>query len=186
VDTALWYSKMARKDYTVGAVPIESGGVDDPDQMFYEDYVCGALRNYSGYCNPQLDKLVDQQSMKADPGKRKQIVWQIERILAEAGVRPVLYYPAGAFLLGALGEGADPNDQQHIQRLAHGRRLARQIVVLGLDSSKISSVERRKDQQRSVQREAQLIWAGSRSWRQRGPGPTRARGAPRAAHNRVR
>jgi peptide/nickel transport system substrate-binding protein len=95
VDTALWYTKMARKDYTVGAVPIESG-VDDPDQMFYENYVCGALRNYSGYCNPELDKLVDQQSMEADPGKRKQIVWQIERALAEAGVRPVLYYPAGA------------------------------------------------------------------------------------------
>ena len=36
VDTALWYTKMARKDYTVGAVPIENG-VDDPDQMFYEN-----------------------------------------------------------------------------------------------------------------------------------------------------
>ena len=95
VDTALWYPKMARKDYTVGAVPIESG-VDDPDQMFYENYVCGAVRNYGGYCNPELDKLVDQQSMEADPAKRKQIVWQIERVLAEAGVRPVLYYPAGA------------------------------------------------------------------------------------------
>ena len=95
VDTALWYTKMARKDYTVGAVPIESG-VDDPDQMFFENYVCGALRNYSGYCNPELDKLVNRQSMEADPGKRKQIVWQIERILAEAGVRPVLFYPAGA------------------------------------------------------------------------------------------
>jgi len=95
VDTALWYPKMARKDYTVGAVPIESG-VDDPDQMFYENYVCGAVRNYAGYCNPELDKLVDQQSMEADPVKRKQIVWQIEGILAEAGVRPVLYYPAGA------------------------------------------------------------------------------------------
>jgi peptide/nickel transport system substrate-binding protein len=34
--------------------------------------------------------------MEADPGKRKQIIWQIERILAEAGVRPVLYCPAGA------------------------------------------------------------------------------------------
>jgi peptide/nickel transport system substrate-binding protein len=95
VDTALWYSKMARKDYTVGAVPIESG-VDDPDQMFFENYVCGAVRNYGGYCNPGLDKLVNQQSMEANPVKRKDIVWQIERILAEAGVRPVLYYPAGA------------------------------------------------------------------------------------------
>jgi peptide/nickel transport system substrate-binding protein len=95
VDTALWYSKMARKDYTVGAVPIESG-VDDPDQMFLENYVCGAVRNYGGYCNPELDKLVNQQSMEPDPVKRKQIVWQIERLLAEAGVRPVLFYPAGA------------------------------------------------------------------------------------------
>ena len=75
---------MARKDYTVGAVPIESG-VDDPDQMFFENYVCGAVRNYGGYCNPELDKLVNQQSMEANPAKRKEIVWQIERILAEAG-----------------------------------------------------------------------------------------------------
>src|SRR5260370_6039213 len=33
--TALWYPKMARKDFTVGMVPIESAA-DDPDQMFYE------------------------------------------------------------------------------------------------------------------------------------------------------
>ena len=95
VDTALWYPKMARKDYTVGAVPMESG-VDDPDQMYYENYVCNAARNYTGYCNPELDKLVDQQSMEADPARRKAIVWQIERILADSSVRPVLYFPAGA------------------------------------------------------------------------------------------
>src|SRR6267378_2520607 len=95
VDTALWYSKMARKDYTVGAVPIESG-VDDPDQMFFENYVCGAGRNYAAYSDPEFDRLVDRQSMESDPVKRKDIVWQAERILAEAGVRPVLYYPAGA------------------------------------------------------------------------------------------
>ena len=33
---------------------------------------------------------------EADPEKRKQIVWQIERKLAEAAVRPVLFYPVGA------------------------------------------------------------------------------------------
>jgi peptide/nickel transport system substrate-binding protein len=95
VDTALWYPKMTRRDYTVGFVHIESG-VDDPDQMFYENYVCGALRNYAGYCNPELDRLVNRQSMETNLQKRKEIVWQIERVLAEAGVRPVLYYPAGA------------------------------------------------------------------------------------------
>jgi peptide/nickel transport system substrate-binding protein len=95
VDTAQWYPKVARKDYTVGAVPMETG-VDDPDQMFYENYVCGAARNYTGYCNPDLDRLVNQQSMESDRDKRKVIVWQIERVLADAAVRPVLFYPVGA------------------------------------------------------------------------------------------
>ena len=33
-------------------------GVDDPDQQFYENYACGSPRNYSGYCNPELDKMI--------------------------------------------------------------------------------------------------------------------------------
>jgi peptide/nickel transport system substrate-binding protein len=33
--------------------------------------------------------------MESDHDKRKAIVWQIERGLAEAGIRPVLFYPVG-------------------------------------------------------------------------------------------
>ena len=43
-----------------------------------------------------LDKLVDEQSSEANPDKRKQLVWKIERVLAEAAVRPVIFYPRGA------------------------------------------------------------------------------------------
>ena len=93
VETANWFPKVYRKDYTVGINGTESG-VDDPDQNFYENFVCGAERNYTGYCNPEVDKLVDQQSAEADE-KRKQIVWQIERILAEEGARPIIFYPRG-------------------------------------------------------------------------------------------
>jgi peptide/nickel transport system substrate-binding protein len=39
---------------------------------------------------------VDRQPMEANPAKRKDIVWQIERKLAEAGVRTALFYPVGA------------------------------------------------------------------------------------------
>jgi peptide/nickel transport system substrate-binding protein len=95
VDTAQWYPKMMRKDYTVGAVPMETG-VDDPDQMFFENFYTGAARNYAGYRDPEFDKLALQQSMEADHEKRKQIVWKAERKLAEAAFRPVLFYPAGA------------------------------------------------------------------------------------------
>jgi peptide/nickel transport system substrate-binding protein len=68
---------------------IESG-VDDPDQQFYENFVCGAVRNYTGYCNPEVDKLIDQQSAEANREKRKQLVWQIERKLAEEQARPII------------------------------------------------------------------------------------------------
>ena len=91
--------------------------------------MCGAERNYTGYCNPEVDKLVDQQSMEADPEKRKKLVWEIERRLAEDAARPVIFYPRGGDLPAALGQGADDHGQQHLQRLALRRRLARQIAA---------------------------------------------------------
>ena len=65
----------------------------------------GAARNYAGYSDPEIDKLIDQQSMEADPEKRKEIVWQIERRLAEAAFRPVHLLPGRRGLLAALGQG---------------------------------------------------------------------------------
>jgi peptide/nickel transport system substrate-binding protein len=81
-----------RKDFTVG-LSVTEAGVDDPDQQFYENYVCGAERNYTGYCSPELDKMVDRQSMEPDQEKRKKLVWEIETRLAEDGARPVIFYP---------------------------------------------------------------------------------------------
>ena len=95
VDTVNWYPKLMRKDYKVG-LNISENSVDDPDQQFYENYVCSAERNYTGYCNPELDKLVDRQSMESDKDKRKQLVWEIERRLAADGARPVIFYPRQA------------------------------------------------------------------------------------------
>jgi len=95
VDTTSWYPKIQRKDFTVGLNVTETG-VDDPDQQFYENYVCGSDRNYTGYCNPELDKMVDRQSMETDQDKRKQLVWEIERTLVEDVARPVIFYPRGA------------------------------------------------------------------------------------------
>jgi len=95
LDTTQWYPTLARRDFTVGLNVTETG-VDDPDQQFYENYVCGAERNYTGYCSKEVDDLVDQQSMQADPDKRKQLVWEIERRLIEDVARPVIFYPRQA------------------------------------------------------------------------------------------
>ena len=96
VETASWFPKVMRKDYKIG-LNLTGGGVDDPDQQFYENYACGAPRNYTGYCNPELEKLFDRQSMEPDEGKRKRLVWEIERKLAEDGARPIIFYNRFAY-----------------------------------------------------------------------------------------
>jgi ABC-type transport system substrate-binding protein len=91
IETANWFPRVMRKGYTVG-VTVAEGGLDEPDQKFYEAYVCGAERNYSGYCNQETDRLIDRQSMETDPQKRRKLVWEVERQLAEDASRPVLLY----------------------------------------------------------------------------------------------
>jgi len=91
IETVQWYPKIMRKDYTAG-LSISENSLDEPDQSFYENYVCDAERNYTGYCNPKVDKLIDEQSMESDPARRKELVWKVERALAEDDAQPVIFY----------------------------------------------------------------------------------------------
>jgi len=94
VDTAQWYPKVQRKDYTV-ALNLTGTYVDDPDAMLYENYACGGVGNYNGYCNPEIDRMIDQQSMEPDQEKRKRIIWEIERRLTEDDAKPLVYFNRG-------------------------------------------------------------------------------------------
>ena len=95
VETANWIPKLMRKDFTL-AISLSGSAVDDPDQIFYESYVCKSPRNYTGYCSPEVEALIDKQSIETDPEKRKQIVWDIERRMIEDSVRPVIYHMRAA------------------------------------------------------------------------------------------
>ncbi len=90
-----WFSKLARKHFEI-AFLFTPGSVDDPDQQLYENYACGSDRNYTGYCNPETEKVFDEQSMEADQEQRKRLVWEIDRKLQEDGARPMIYYDTGA------------------------------------------------------------------------------------------
>jgi peptide/nickel transport system substrate-binding protein len=94
IDTTSWFPKVMRKDYIVGLNLANGGG--DPDQILHLNYGCGGELNYSGYCSPEVDKLIDQQSIEANEEKRQQLVWEIERKLAEDGARPIIFYSRGA------------------------------------------------------------------------------------------
>jgi len=128
VDTTQWYPKLMRQDYAVG-LNITETAVDDPDPAFYEDYVCGAMRNYTGYCNAEVDKMVDAQSEESDVeeaqaygvGDRDQIGRR--RCAADPVLQP------SRQLLAPPGQGADLDGQQHLQRQPFRGSLARQIVA---------------------------------------------------------
>ena len=91
IDTAQWLPRVMRGDYTI-ALNLTGNGLDDPDQTLYENFTCGAEGNYDRYCSSELDKMVDRQSMEFDPVKRKELVWGIERKLAEEAARPILWH----------------------------------------------------------------------------------------------
>ena len=90
IDTTNWFPRVMRKDYIVALTGAGSG--PDPDQNLHLLYGCGAELNYNGYCSAAVDELIDRQSIEADQEKRKRLVWEIERKLAEDGARPIIFY----------------------------------------------------------------------------------------------
>ncbi|MBV9862176.1 MAG: ABC transporter substrate-binding protein [Alphaproteobacteria bacterium] len=95
VETAQWYPKLARKDYTI-AYNLTERGVDDPDQQFFENYACSSDRNYTGYCDGVMDDAFVRQSIEPDQARRQGLVWQIQKQLEEQGARITMYYSRGA------------------------------------------------------------------------------------------
>ncbi|MBV8165838.1 MAG: peptide ABC transporter substrate-binding protein [Alphaproteobacteria bacterium] len=91
VETGNWFSKVARKDYAIG-LNLTGNSVDDPDQAFYENYACGSERNYTNYCNKDLQALFDQQSAETDHEKRKKLAWEIDKKLQEDVARPIIFH----------------------------------------------------------------------------------------------
>ena len=89
IETAQFFPALARRDYQIGA-NLTASGIDDPDGFFYENYRCGASRNYTDYCSEEMDRLIDLQSQELDRAKRLTRVWEIQRKLEADVARPML------------------------------------------------------------------------------------------------
>jgi peptide/nickel transport system substrate-binding protein len=90
VDTTAYFPRLRRKDFTIGFNMQTSG--PDPDPTLEQFYSCAGTFNWDSYCNPDVDKLIREQSIEADQERRKQLVWAIERRLAVDGARPIIFY----------------------------------------------------------------------------------------------
>jgi peptide/nickel transport system substrate-binding protein len=93
IDTTNWFPKLRRRDFTVGLNGQASGPYPDPALEAF--YGCGSKLNWDGYCNAEVDRLIEQQSAEGDRERRKQLVWAIEKRLAEDFARPIIFYTRG-------------------------------------------------------------------------------------------
>src|SRR5215475_8162504 len=91
IESSVWFGRMVSKKYAV-ALNLTGAAVDDPDSMLKENYACGSENNFAKYCNPEVEQLLDRQSQEADAGKRKALVWEIERKLAEDVANPIILH----------------------------------------------------------------------------------------------
>ena len=71
--------------------------MDDPDAILVENYTCTSLRNYTGYCDEGVSRMIEQQSQELDPQKRLALVHQIQKKLSEAGARPTVSWSIDHF-----------------------------------------------------------------------------------------
>ncbi len=95
VESSVWFNRLNRRDYAIG-LNLSGVGIDDPDVTLAGGFACKSEMNRTSYCNPAVETLLQQQSIEADFGKRRALVWQIERILAEDVARPVIYHSRAA------------------------------------------------------------------------------------------
>jgi peptide/nickel transport system substrate-binding protein len=58
IDTSRYFPKLMRKEFTVG-LSLQTSG-PDPDPILDVLYGCGANLNWDGYCNPEVDKLIER------------------------------------------------------------------------------------------------------------------------------
>jgi peptide/nickel transport system substrate-binding protein len=100
VESGRWNAQRARVDFTLAA-NLTGAAADDPDVVLFENFACDSPRNYSRYCNRELEKKFGAQSMETDPARRLKLVHEIDLQLQHEGARPMLrhavaytaYYP---------------------------------------------------------------------------------------------
>lgn len=85
IDPGVWNFEAIVLGWSLGTDP-------DPSGIFHTKEIAQGL-NFTGYSNPELDKLMDAQLQEMDREKRKQMIGEIQAGLAEDQAYTFLYYP---------------------------------------------------------------------------------------------
>jgi peptide/nickel transport system substrate-binding protein len=96
-ETGVWHPKATRREFEIGT-NLTGVAVDDPDGNFFENYTCTSSRNYPGYCNKDVEALMQKASVELNAKKRLDLVHQIDRQLQMDGARPILAHRMDFFV----------------------------------------------------------------------------------------
>jgi peptide/nickel transport system substrate-binding protein len=116
LDTPRWYARLAKKDYTIG-LNVTGVSVDDPDGNIVENYSCKSERNYTQYCNAEVDRLLVAQSSELDKEKRRKLVWDIEQLLVEDAARPIILHSSAGNCWQPYVKNFRPHDNSQYNNL---------------------------------------------------------------------
>ena len=89
-DYSIFTGMLMKGTYTL-AFHGTGNALDDPDIIFYENFICSSPRNYTKYCNKDIEAKIHEQSITLDPKKRKELVQQIDLALERESAKPTLF-----------------------------------------------------------------------------------------------
>jgi peptide/nickel transport system substrate-binding protein len=71
---------------------LDWSGRTDPDGNVYVFFICKGPQNNPAYCNPELDRLLDESRTVGDLAARKAVYQKVTRIILEDNPRLYLYH----------------------------------------------------------------------------------------------
>ena len=89
-DYSLFTGMLMKGTYTL-AFHATGNAMDDPDIILYENFMCNSPRNYTKYCNKDIEAKIHEQSMTLDAKKRRELVQQIDLTLQRENAKPTLF-----------------------------------------------------------------------------------------------
>ena len=85
----------------------------DPNTELVPNYTTGGTRNFECWSDPQVDKLVAEQSVTVDPAKRSALILEIERLLFTSSHRLPLWWPNQFLAMQPYVKGVVPHPIDH-------------------------------------------------------------------------
>ncbi len=92
IDTAKFYSQMTEGNHQI-FIGDSTYSTPNPDELFWILYGVDQPRAKRwGYADPKFDALRSQEAAEQDPDKRKQILWDMQKMLLDTVVQVPNYY----------------------------------------------------------------------------------------------